>query len=88
MVQGLWDRQVNATIDVKLGDADVDTYKYEPMTALLDRWETIKKDKHGKHYHNQRKHFSSFVLSLYGILCREALVVLSQLSPFVAEKRE
>ena len=27
MVSSLWDRQVNAIIDVKLGDADADTYK-------------------------------------------------------------
>ena len=43
MVQGLWDRQFYTIIDVKRGDADADSYKYEPMTALLDRWETIKK---------------------------------------------
>ena len=47
MIQGLWDRQVDAIIDVKLGDADADMYKYEPMTSLLSRWEKIKKDKHG-----------------------------------------
>ena len=52
MVQDLWDLQVNATIDVKLGDADADTYKHEPMKELLARWEKIKKDKHGKHYNN------------------------------------
>ena len=38
MVRGLWDRQVDAIIDVKIGDADADSYKYEPMTALLARW--------------------------------------------------
>ena len=38
MVQGLWYRQVYAIVDVKLGDADTDSYKYEPMEALLDRW--------------------------------------------------
>ena len=31
MVWGLWDRQVNAIIDVNLGYAGADTYKYEPM---------------------------------------------------------
>ena len=61
MVRGLWDRQVDAIVDVKIGDADADSYKYEPMTALLHRGETIKKEKHGKHCHNQRKHFSAFV---------------------------
>ena len=55
MIRGLWDCQVDAIIDVKLGDSDADTYKYKPMTSLLSRWENIEKDKHGKHCHNQRK---------------------------------
>ena len=37
MVQGLWDLQVDDIIDVKLGDANADSYKYEPMAALLAR---------------------------------------------------
>ena len=60
MIQGLWDLQVEAIIDGKLGDSDVDSYKYEPTAALLARCETFKKYKHGKHYHNQRKQFSPF----------------------------
>ena len=38
MIRDLWYRQVKAIIDVKLGDADRDSYKYEPMEALLDQW--------------------------------------------------
>ena len=38
MIRGFWDRQAEAIIDVKLGDADADSYKYEPMTALLAQW--------------------------------------------------
>ena len=49
MIQGLWDCQVDAIIDVKIGDADADTYKYDPMTSLLTSWEKINKDKYGKH---------------------------------------
>ena len=60
MVRGLWDCQVNTIIDIKLGDADADLYKYEPMTELLLRWETIKNDKNVKHCHDQRKHFCRF----------------------------
>ena len=88
MVRGLWDRQVDTIIDVKIGDADADSYKYEPMAALLSRWETIKKDKHGKHCHEQRNFCSPFVLSVDRMLGRKALVVLSQLSRFMAEKRD
>ena len=86
MFRGLWDHQVEAIIDVKLGDTDADSYKYETTAALLAQWETIKKDKHGMHCHDQRKQFSPFVLSVYGMLGRKALVVLSQLSRVTAAK--
>ena len=79
MIRDLWDIQVNSIIDVKFGASDEDTYKYNPMTSILARWEKIKKDKHGKHCHDQRKHFSPFVLSADRMLGREALVVLYQL---------
>ena len=58
MVRGLWDRQVDTIIDVKIGDADSDMYKYEPTTALLTRQENIKKEKHRKHCHDQRIFFT------------------------------
>ena len=48
MIWYLWDRQDETIIYVKINDANVDSYKYEPMAALLTRWETINKDKHGK----------------------------------------
>ena len=31
IIRGLWDRQNNSIIDIKLGDADVDTYMIELM---------------------------------------------------------
>ena len=68
MIQGLYYLQADAIIDVKLGDADVNSYIYEPMAALLDQWETIKKDNRGKNCHNQRKHFSLFVISVNGMI--------------------
>ena len=52
MIQGLWYRQVESILYIKLGDDDAGSYKYEPMAALLDWWETIKKDKHVKHCKN------------------------------------
>ena len=68
MIQGLWDRQVEAIIGAKRGDADADSYKYEPMAALLVQWKTIKKDQHDKHCHDQRKQISPFSLSVDGML--------------------
>ena len=88
MVRGLWGQQDDAIIDVKLGNADADSYKYETMTALLALWYTINKDKHGKHCHNQRKMFSLFVFSVDSMLGREDLVVLTQLNQTMAEKMD
>ena len=50
----------------------MDTYKHEPTDKLLAFWENENRDKHDEHCHDQRKHFSPFVLSLDGILGKEA----------------
>ena len=55
MIQILWYCQVETIIDVQIGDDGAYSFKYESMPSLLARWEIIKKDKHGKHCHNQRK---------------------------------
>ena len=80
IIQSLWDCQVEAIIDVKLCDTDAYSYKYEPMAELLSRWKNIKKYKHDNHCHDQWNSFLTFVLSVEGMLGREDLVVLSQLS--------
>ena len=87
MIRSLWDRQFNAIIDVKLGDTDADTYKYDSMASLLYRWEKINKYKHSKHCHDQQIFFL-FCLLVYGMLGNESLVVISQLSLGMAEKRK
>ena len=50
------------------------------MGTLLARWKKEKKDKHGKHCNEQRKKKSPFFLSIDGMLGKEALVVLANLS--------
>ena len=54
------------------------------MEALLVRSETTKKDKHGRHCHDQQKHFSLFALYVNGMLGMEVLVVLVQFSQIIA----
>ena len=46
----------------------------------------MKKDKHSKHCHNQHKRFPPFVLSVDGILGREAPIVLANLIRLMAAK--
>ena len=63
LIRGLWYRHTNTIIDVKIGNTDTDTYRFEPMLALMDWWEKTKKDKYGKKCHDQRKcFFRSFFL--------------------------
>ena len=49
--------QTDAIINVRFGDSDADTYKYEPMDKLLARWDMKKKDNNGKHCHEQQDFF-------------------------------
>ena len=84
----LWDRKTDTIIDVKLGDADVGTYRFEWIENILALWEKMKKDKQSKNCHNQRKHFSLFVIYVDGIIGKEALVVLSNLSRLMAVKTD
>ena len=58
MIRCLWHRQDYTIIDIKLGNYDTNYYKYESMYSLLDQWETINKDNHGKHCHYHWKKIS------------------------------
>ena len=56
------------------------------MDKLLSVWEKTKKYKHGKVCYNQWSHFSPFVLSVDGVMGKEALVVLATLSRLMDAK--
>ena len=71
MIQGLCYRQAESSIDIKLDNPDADSYRFQSIAELLAHWKKINKDKHGKHCHDQGKHFSPFVLSVIGILGRD-----------------
>ena len=38
MIRVLWGQQVKSIIDIKIGNADTDSYKYKPVAELLDWW--------------------------------------------------
>ena len=56
------------------------------MDNLLAFWENQNKDKHGKNFQYQRKNDPPFVLYVNGMLGKEALVVIVDLSQLTAEK--
>ena len=38
IIRGLWYRQTNTIINIKTGDNDTDTYKFDPMNKIVARW--------------------------------------------------
>ena len=70
IIQGLWYRQAESIIDIKLREDDTYFYQFDPMAALLYWWEKINKDKQDKHFHYQHKHFSLFILSVDGMIVK------------------
>ena len=77
---------MEAIINFRFVDADTDTWNPEVMDKLLARWENIKKEKHGKDCYDKWKHFSPFFLLIDGIMGKEALVVLANLSRLMVKK--
>ena len=53
-------------IDVRFGDADMETWRPEEIDKLLTWWENIKQEKHGQYCFDQRIFFSVCTLSLWG----------------------
>ena len=58
------------------------------MDKLLYFWDKGKKVKHGKNFHNKRKHVSTFFLSVDGMLGTVALAVIADLSRPIVKKLE
>ena len=54
------------------------------MVKLLCRWENYNEDKHGNHYPENRNNFFSLVLSVDGIIRKDALIVLRNLNQLIA----
>ena len=69
-IRGLWERQNDSIIDVKFGDADVHTYRNDPMDNIPACRENQNKDNHGKHCHKKRKYFLCLFYLLMSFLKR------------------
>ena len=87
LIRGLWEIQIEAIVEFRFVYDDVDVYNKEGMDTLLPRWEKMKKDKHGRNCHKQQKKYP-FILSVYGVLCKEAQVLLVTLTQLMAAKME
>ena len=84
-IRVLWKIHTGAIIKVRFGDSDANTYKYDLMDKLLacggsKIWIITVNTA------TSNGNFSPFVLSVDGMLGKEALVILTTFSRLVAEK--
>ena len=63
LVRGFWEKSTDTIIDVRVTNLDSKSYKNLPPKKYLERQEKEKKKKYCKPYENQRRHFTSFVVS-------------------------
>ena len=79
-IQGLWDIQTEAIIDIRFGNTDAETWNPVIIEKLLVGWEKNKKEKYGQACYDQWIYFPLFLLLADGMISKEALVVLTTLS--------
>jgi hypothetical protein len=87
-IRGLWQRQTDCIIDVRVTDTDSKSNLSKDPAKVLEAHEKEKKRKYLAPCIAQRRHFTPFVVSTDGLIGKEAKSVLKALSIKLAEKWE
>jgi len=85
-IRGLWNRQTDTIIDVRITNSDAKSYLNKTVAKHLLAQEKEKKDKYLPMCREQRKNFTPFVATVDGILGREAKMMCKQLAKQLALK--
>jgi hypothetical protein len=88
LICGLWARGTDCIIDVQIVDADAKPNRSEDLDKVSAAHEREKEKKCLGACLEQRRHFSLFVVSVDGLLGKEAKFLLIKLSAMLAEKWE
>eukprot|EP00957_Ditylum_brightwellii_P055107 4177191-Ditylum_brightwellii.AAC.1 len=72
MIHHMWKRQVNTVIDIRITDTDAKSHILRPLEILLAAQEKEKKGKYLNACLEQNQHFSPYVVSVDGMLGKEA----------------
>eukprot|EP00957_Ditylum_brightwellii_P114690 8745888-Ditylum_brightwellii.AAC.1 len=72
MIRHLWKRQVNTVINIRITDMDAKSHISRPLETLLAAQEKEKKGEYLNACLEQNRHFSPFVVSVDGMLGKEA----------------
>ena len=86
LVRGLWAKQQDGIIDVRVTHTDAPSYRDREPDKVLQSQEREKKKKYLNNCLQQRRTFTPFVVSSDGLLGREAKSLIKQLSVLLTEK--
>jgi hypothetical protein len=85
-VRGVWQAQTTALFDIRVVDTDALSYLNRTVTSVLTSAETAKKAKYHQACEQRRASFTPFVVSVVGMLAKEAKFFLKRLSETLAER--
>ena len=70
-IRGVWQPQVEALFDIRVTDTDAPSYRQRSPVSILDSG-AVEKRVYRSAVENRRENFTPFVLSVDGLLQREA----------------
>ena len=86
--RGFWRRQTNCVVDVRLTDTDQRTWRGRSVEKAILAQEREKKEKYLSDCQAARMDFTPFVVSVDGVLGREASMFLKRLTQHLAGRWE
>jgi hypothetical protein len=86
LVRGFWTKGTDCIIDVRVTDTDAKSNRSKDPMKVLETHEKEKKRKYLEPCLKQRRHFTPFVVSVDGLLGKEAEVFLNRLAGKISEK--
>jgi hypothetical protein len=86
LIRGLWERGTNCILGVRDMDTDTPTYQIKDQSKVLQAAEHPEKKKYLQPCLHQHRHFTPFIVSVGGLIGKEAKTVLKVLSARTATK--
>jgi hypothetical protein len=88
LLRNFWDRNKDAIIDIVVVDTDAKSHITRDPLKVLEGYEKRKKAKYLAACFDQRRDFTPFVVSVDGLISKEAQKLLQRLSGLLAKKWE
>ena len=85
-MRGLWNKSTDCIIDVRLTDTDQSTYLTKSPSEVLEQHEKEKKTKYAKKCLDQQRTFTPFVVTVDGMLGKEANSLLKHIAHLFVAK--